>query len=363
VDVLSAPQLTIDLGAVQRNYDTLDAMAAAQVGAAIKADAYGLGIGKVAPALWSAGCRQFFAASVAEGIEVRGLLPDADINIFNGAMPGTIDELVEHDLTPLLISLAQLDLWSSAARSLGRKLPAGLHFDTGMSRTGLTVTEAQTLEHEAHRLAGVDVRLILSHLACADDRTSDHPELQLKRFAAIRSANPAGMASLANSAGTHRHTDFHFDLVRPGISLYGGACVNDEPNPMEPVVALHAPILQIDHAEPGQTVGYGATYEVRTERTLAVIPVGYADGFLRSGSNSGHMHIGGHRCPIVGRVSMDLTVFDVSAVPPEHLWLGAPVEVIGPNRPLDEVAAEAGTIGYELLTELGSRYERVYLNG
>ncbi len=356
VEILSAPRLTVRTGALARNHDRLRAMTSANVGAAVKANAYGLGVDVVGPVLVAQGCENFFVASVAEGIELRRIAPDAAIHVFNGAMPGTIDELREHRLIPVLISLSQAEAWATEAPD--RSLPCGLHFDTGMSRTGLTAAEADLLEGSP-LLDQLDVRLVMSHLACADDPESTHPEEQLERFRAIRERFPQGIASLSNSAGTHRDPEFHFDLVRPGISLYGGAFADADTNPMEPTVVLEAPILQFDRVEPGTTVGYGATFVVTEPAMHAVVPVGYADGFLRAGSNTGHMWLAGHRCPIVGRVSMDLTVLDISAVPEHEVRLGAPVEVFGDNERLDDVAAAAGTIGYELLTELGPRYERV----
>jgi alanine racemase len=332
-------------------------MTSARVGAAVKANAYGLGIDVVAPVLAAGGCDDYFVASVAEGIELRQVLPEATIHVFNGAMPGTIDALMEHRLVPVLISMPQIDAWA-AATAASTTAPCGLHFDTGMSRTGLTAAEAAHLA-EAPVLDRLDITVVMSHLACADDPDSDHPEAQLERFRSLRRRFPHGVASLANSAGTFRGSEFHFDVVRPGIAIYGGAFADPDDNPMEPTVVLEAPILQVDEVQPDTTVGYGATYRVDVPARHAVVPVGYADGFLRAGSNTGHMWIAGHRCPIVGRVSMDLTVLDVTDVPNDALVLGAPVEVFGDHERIDDVAAAAGTIGYELLTELGRRYERV----
>ncbi len=359
------------LGALKRNFARLDQESgASRTGAAVKADGYGLGATTVVRTLWDAGCREFFVASVDEGIEVRQALtevaavgfddPSANINVFNGAMPGTTDELVAHDLVPLAISLEQLDGWRAAAAAAGRTLPVGLHFDTGMGRTGFTQKETSELIDSPHLLDGLDVRHVMSHMACADDRFSAQPEDQLERFRHLRTRFPAGMASLANSAGIFRSPDYHFDLVRPGISIYGGMPIAEEPNPMEHTIVLEAPILQIKEVRPGDKVGYGATYEIDTDTRHVVVPVGYADGYLRSASNTGSVAIGDTICPIVGRVSMDLTIIDASAVPEDQLHLGAPVEMIGSRRSVDEVAAVADTIANELLTELGSRYERVY---
>ncbi len=358
---LSAPRLTVRLGAVARNYQLIAERAGeAETGAAVKADAYGLGVPQVAQALWDAGCREFFVASVGEGIEVRSQLRDATVNVFNGAMPGTLDALIEHDLVPLLISAEQIAEWSTYAARLDRCLPAGLHFDTGMNRTGITTSEAEALAADRSVLDAFEIRHVLSHMACADDPASKQPEEQLARYRALRAQFAEGKSSLANSAGVFRDPAFHFDLVRPGIAIYGGAPLEGVPNPMEHTVVLEAPILQIKDMSPGDLVGYGATHEVVADTRHAVVPVGYADGFLRSASNSGELIVAGQRCPIVGRVSMDLIIIDVGHIPAVDLALGMPVEILGQTRTIDDVAAATGTIANEIITGLWSRYERVY---
>lgn len=322
----------------------------------MKADAYGLGVGPVAGALWEAGCQEFFVASVAEGVELREILPDASISVFNGAMPGTVEDLTAHDLVPLLISAEQVRLWHKA----GNDAPFGLHFDTGMNRTGIPAAE---IDEVAGVVGGRDVRHILSHLASSDERESDQPDEQLTRFREIRKRFPGGTASLANSGAVFRGDEFHFDLVRPGICLYGGTPIAGGAAEMMPTIMLEAPIVQLRDLEVGERVGYGATYEVATRSRHAVVTVGYADGFLRSASNAGSLAIDGQVVPIIGRVSMDLTIIDVTEVPDARLYLGAPVELIGDHRRIDDVAAAAGTIANELLTTLGRRYERVYEGG
>ena len=361
VKILSTPRLTVRLGAVRRNYERLAETAApAKCGAAVKANGYGLGAVPVTRTLAAAGCTEFFVASVAEGIEIRAVLPDVNINVFNGAMPGTIDDLIGHRLTPLIISLEQLALWRNAAQQQGHHLPVGLHLDTGMRRTGLQQHETAAVADDDSLLGGLELRHVLSHLASADEVDSSQPELQLAEFERAIEALPAATLSLANSAGIHRGPRYHFDLVRPGVSIYGGAPVPSRTNPMEHTVVLEAPIMQIYDVQPGDRVGYGATYEVVRPARHAVLPLGYADGFLRSSSNNGRVWVAGMECPIVGRVSMDLTIIDVTGLSAEQLVLGAPVEFIGPNRLVDDVAADAGTIAHELLTDLGRRYEVVY---
>jgi alanine racemase len=356
-DLLTNTRLTVRLDAVVANYRHVQAtLGPVPAGAAVKADAYGLGIAPVATALAGAGCREFFVASVEEGIELRSFLRAATINVFNGAMPGTEVDLIAHDLVPLIVSHEQLVGWVQA--SDGRRLPAGLHFDTGMNRTGIPATEVDDI---AALVEGINVRHVLSHLASSADPESPQSEEQLARFRALRLRFPMGVASLANSGGIFRSSDFHFGLARPGIALYGGTPQAGSDNPMRQTVVLEAPIVQLRDIEPGERVGYNATFEVTAPSRHAVVPVGYADGFLRSESNSGMMSVGGHAAPVVGRVSMDLTVIDVTQVPAQHLALGAPVELIGDHCPIDDVAAAGDTIAYEMLTSLGRRYDRVYV--
>ena len=355
---LTRPRLTIRLDAVVDNYRRVRSLAGgADVGAAVKGDAYGLGLAPVTARLRDEGCREFFVANVDEGIELRALLPDGAVNVFNGAVPGTEDDLVAHRLVPLVISAGQLAGWRDTARRHETTLPVGIHVDTGMNRTGMTDAEFDAVAVDPSALAGLDVRHVLSHLACADEPDSTQPEEQLARFREVRRRLPLGTASLANSAGVFRHADFHFDLVRPGVALYGGSPVSGRPSPLRQTVVLEAPVLQVRHVGPGDRVGYGATYEVTRPETHAVVPVGYADGYHRAASNRGVASIGGVDVPIVGRVSMDLIVLDVSEL---AVRVGDPVELIGDHRPVDAVADAAGTISYEILTSLGSRYERVY---
>jgi alanine racemase len=328
-------------------------------GAAVKADAYGLGIEPVARRLWAEGCREFFVANVDEGIELRGILPSADVSVFDGAAPGTEDALVAYDLVPIVISLDQLSGWQATASRHGGPLPVGVHFDTGINRTGLGRDETATLIEERSRLDGLGLRHVVSHLASADERT-DQSERQLERFRAIRAAFPRGLASLANSAGIFRGAEFHFDLGRPGIALYGGVPSDSLDRPLSTVVTLEAPILQVRDVDEGDEVGYGATHVVAGPRIHAVIGVGYADGYHRSGSNLATAAIDGRPVPVVGRVSMDLTVIDVTGVPPAARMPGSMVELIGASAPVEQLAVAADTISYEVFTSLGSRYERVY---
>ncbi len=349
------------------NYRTIcDATNGVPLAAVVKADGYGLGAVRVARTLWDAGCRRFFVARVDEGVTLReGLAEhslDAEIIVFDGLVPGTAEDLVSAGLVPVLNSLPQLEAWQKVTADHGRPLGAGLHIDTGMRRLGLDPDEYRTLRAEPHRLDGIELRHVLSHLACADVPDNTESAVQLEAFTNVRTELPLGTASLANSAGVFLGSDYHFDLVRPGISLYGGSPFPDSgrDNPMRTVVTVEAPIVQIRRATEAETVGYGGTYTVQGEARLATVAAGYADGFLRSSSNSGVVAIGGTEAPIVGRVSMDLITIDVSGFAETEVQPGTPVELLGPNRPIDDVAVRAETIPYEFLTNLSRRYERHY---
>ena len=361
-DALTQAKATVRLGAVRRNYKKIIKQAGhSQVAVAVKADGYGLGASAVAKSLWAAGCVEFFVAHAEEGIAIRKTLPGAAINVLNGVMPGTECEMLEYNLTPTIINVQQLQLWQRQAYKLGREVTCGLHLDTGMHRTGLPVNEIALIQQQPERLNGLHINHIISHLASADDPDSEQPEQQLRRFRSALRQLPAARASIANSAGIFRDNQFHLDLVRPGIAVYGG---NPQPigaNPMEPAVVLEAPLLQVVDATQGDLIGYGASYKTaRTTARHGIIAAGYADGVLRSTSNKGEVAIGNRRCPIIGRVSMDVTTIDVTDVPQHLLYPGAPVELIGDTIKLDDAATAAGTISYEMLTAIGNRYKRHY---
>jgi len=355
--------LTIDLGAVRSNYRLLCSRAqGAACGAAVKADAYGLGAIPVAQALAEEGCPHFFVAHLDEGIALRPHLPPAaDIFVLHGPLSGTEYEFVEHRLIPVLNSSEQVAGWRRTAHTLNRTLPAVVQIDTGMSRLGLSPSEVEQWVAEPDFLRGVELRYLMSHLACAERQ--DHPKnaAQLAAFNAARSMLPRCPGSFANSSGIFLGAAYHFDLVRPGAALYGIAPVDGAPNPMQPVVTLRAPIIQTRTIQSGDTVGYGASYRATGERRLATIAVGYADGWLRSLSHRGFAMIGGVAAPLVGTVSMDTCVLDVSHVSPACTQDGAFVDLISHAQPVDAVAALAGTIGYEILTSLGHRYHREYV--
>lgn len=359
---LAGARLTIDLGALAANYRTIVSKldGRAQAGAVVKADAYGIGIGQAGPALWAAGAREFFVAHAGEGLALRAALPEADIYVLGGALPGAEADFQEHRLIPTLNSLADVARWRNHCARMRAVLPAALHLDTGMSRLGLDRGETAKLFAMPELLDGLDIRLVMSHLACADERTHPKNAEQLALFRDIRARVPHGRASFANSSGVFLGPDYHFDLARPGVALYGVNPTPGTPNPMAQVVRLQAKILQVRDVDLGETVGYGASHRIAGRGRIATLPVGYADGYLRSLSNRAKAFIGDREVALVGRVSMDLITLDVTDLPEAACHAGTWVDLIGPRQTVDDVAADASTIGYEILTSLGRRYHRVY---
>ncbi|WP_419910545.1 alanine racemase [Hoeflea sp.] len=365
-------RLTIDLQMLVSNWRRMRELSSpARCAAVIKADGYGLGAEAVATSLYTAGCRDFFVATAREGAFVRQHAPEARIYVMNCILPGIEETCRVAGLVPVLASMEHVAHWTHACIANGDH-PCALQVDTGMNRLGLTIQEAMTLADDVTRPSGFSPVLVMSHLACADE--PDHPlnDQQLSAFKAIAEAFDGIEASLANSAGTMLGGDYLFDLTRPGISLFGGA-VGDHVRPLtEPVVTAEARIITIREAFRGETVSYGGTMTLRRDSRIAVCSIGYADGYMRSLSGTGvtlrgHHPVGGHgfACgqplPILGRVTMDMTAFDITDLPEGSLRAGDFIELFGANVPLDDVAATAGTIGYELLTLLGQRYRRHYL--
>ena len=353
--------LEIDLAGIAANWRLLERRSRpAECAAVVKADAYGLGAARVAPVLAAAGCRRFFVATIEEGIALRRVLPHpAEIAVFHGPWPGCVEEFGEFRLIPVLNDPGQIAVWRCAFARYGGR-PAMLHLDTGMARLGLTTGEFDGLADELSRPGSIRWRALISHLACSDE--PEHPlnEVQHKRFAAARRRLPDLPASLAASSGIFLGSNFHLDFVRPGAALYGVNPQPGHPNPMKQIVTLKGRILQIREVDRGQSVGYGATHVMGSPGRLATVAVGYADGWLRSASQRTTGRIGGIQVPLLGRVSMDLVVFDVSGIDPSLARPGEFIELLGEGYGVDAAAADAGTIGYEVLTALGRRYHRIY---
>lgn len=354
--------LTVDLEAIRANYRLLRATAGgAEVAGVMKADAYGLGMARVAPALVREGCRVFFTAHLDEGIRLRPLVPAAStIYVLHGPMPGTAADFIAHGLVPVLNDAGQVREWLAAGAQLGRRLPAAIQVDTGMSRMGLSPADLAGLGEPAAWTAGLEPVLLMSHLACAD--VAGHPlnASQRARFETLRALFPGVPCSLANSSAVFLGADFRYDLVRPGAALYGINPQPGSPNPLRQAVSLQARIVQVRTVQDGDIVGYGARYVAQGTRRIATIGIGYADGWLRALTNSGHAFVDGVRVPVAGTVSMDSITLDVTDVPADRIAPGLAVELLGEHQHVDQVALEAGTIGYEVLTRLGSRFHRTY---
>ena len=362
-------KLSINLKALAGNYARIQREIGANciAGAAVKADSYGLGMEPVSQALYSAGCRDFFVATLQEGIKLRAALPDVSIACLNGLAIGQEADYAAHNLTPILGSLDEITRWQTLAQEHGKQLPAILHIDTGMNRHGLPDNELSKLYDAPDYLSGLNVTTVMSHFACADELSHPMNHAQYQKFmnamTHFRVITPRAKFSLCNSSGIFRSADYHLDLVRPGMALYGLNPTPETANPMQAVVSLSVPIIQIKTVEKQSAAGYNATYCFDKYETLAIVPLGYADGFHRSLSNNGALYYNGVRCPVRGRVSMDLTIIDISAIPESDApRVGDMMQVIGADQSADDLARAAGTIGYEILTSLGARYDRNYVS-
>lgn len=364
----AAAVLTVDLGALVENWLALvRRVAPAHCGAVVKADAYGLGAAPVVRALLRAGCREFFVALVDEGIRLRESLgaawsPDARLHVLHGALPGAEADCLAHGLVPVLNSVDQVSRWQALARRQGRALPAALQVDTGMARLGLPPPTLGRLAHAGDGLSGIATTLLMSHLVSAEDPDDPLNRRQLELFRPWRDRFPAALGCLANSSGIFLGRDYHFDLVRPGAALFGVAPVAGRANPMCPVVSVQARLIQWRELGAGEAVGYNHTWRARRTTRLATVSVGYADGYLRSSSNRSHLRFAGVTVPLVGRVSMDTVTVDVTDVDASLLVPGALFDVVDEVQDVNLLAAQAGTNAYEILTSLGTRYRRHYLD-
>jgi len=352
-----AARLTVRLGAIVANYRTYCRMTGpCAVAAVVKADAYGMGAAAVAPALAQAGCDTFFVARLAEGVALRGILLQARIIVLDGAQADAVPALLTHRLVPALNSLSDIAAWSAAANAARTTLDAVIHVDTGMNRLGLAADELAILSGQsAARLSGLNVVLVMSHLACGDEASPMNAQ-QLSRFKQALAMLPPAPASLAASHGAFLGMEYHFDLVRPGVALYGANPQNTAQNLMQSVAILTGKVLQIRGIDTGDSVGYAATFRAKRPTMLATVALGYADGIPRTLSNTGAAAIAGQRAPIVGRVSMDLITLDVTGI---DVAPGDDAELLGDTVSLGDVAAAAGTNEYEILTRL-RRMPRVY---
>jgi alanine racemase len=361
----AAGVLTVDLDAIVANWRKLEKSAVpAECAGVIKANAYGCGLDPVARALSGAGCKTFFVATLDEARAARAAVPQASIYVLDGFFQNCGDAFAKIDAKPVIGDLNELAEWDVFCRRSGWAGGAAIHIDTGMNRLGLTVAEAQGI---VPRINAGDhgITLVMSHLACAESLNHPLNAKQLASFREIASLFSGVPASLANSSGAFLGPSFQFDLVRPGAALYGINPTPEADNPMQSVVELKARIVQIRNVEKGESVGYGGTWTARRPTRLAVVSVGYADGYFRAGSSNdgtrgAEVVVAGKRCPIAGRVSMDLIAVDVTDLEKNAARRGHLVTLIGEGITVDELAHHFGTIGYEVMTSLGPRYKRIY---
>lgn len=324
----------------------------------MKADAYGMGATAVAPALFAAGCRHFFVATLDEALAIRDLVPTALVAVLGGLIPGSEPVYHHRDITPVLGSLAEVDAWCAVARGAGCRLPALLHIDTGMARLGLDPHELSRLQQDHTRLAGLELRYIMTHLVSSEVPEDPLNRTQQARFAAACAGLPAAPRSFANSSGIFLGTAWASDLARPGAALYGINPTPGLPNPMRQVARLRARVLAVRDVPVGAGVGYNAAWRAARPTRIATAGIGYADGLHRSVSGRARAFFDGRAVPLVGRVSMDLTTFDITDHP--AIAPGAWLDLLGPGQTPDDLALAAGTNGYEVLTSLARRVSRIY---
>jgi alanine racemase len=344
--------LEIDLGAIVANWRLLCGRHPSPVAGIVKADAYGMGARQVVAALYAAGCRHFFVAMLDEALAIRDLVPDAMVAVLGALIPGSERAYQDNAIVPALGSLAEIEAWSSV------RSPALLNIDTGMSRLGLDESELTILQQDHARLHGIELRYILTHLVSSEIADDPLNKQQWQRFQAACARLPKAPLSVANSSALFLPQPIADDLARPGAALYGINPTPSRANPMRPVVQLRARVVAVREIGKHRTVGYNATWRANGRRRIATAAIGYADGLHRTLSNRGQAFFDGKPVPLVGRVSMDLTTFDVTKAP--GVQPGAWLEIIGPSQTPDDLAIAAGTNGYEVLTTLGRRFHRIY---
>jgi alanine racemase len=360
--------LTVDLDAIVANWRKLDSRGVpAECAGVVKANAYGCGVERVTRALNAAGCKTFFVATLDEARRARTAAPHATIYVLNGFFAGTGAAFAELNCRPVIGDLGELAEWDAYCKVNGYAGGAAIHIDTGMNRLGISIAEAQALSPRAAQ-PDHGITLVMSHLACAEDLQHQLNSRQIAAFREVARLFTNVPASLSNSSGIFLGPQFHFDLVRPGAALYGVNPTPEADNPMQQVVDVKARVVQVRSVERGESVGYGATWTARRPTRLAIVAAGYADGYFRAaggvdGVRTAHALVGGKRCPIAGRISMDLMAIDVTDLPEGEVRRGDYATLIGGDISVDDVAAFGGTIGYEVLTRLGRRYHRLYRGG
>lgn len=357
--ILDKCTLTIDLNIIKNNYRVLQKICPlSDLGAAVKANCYGLGVEKIAPVLEDLGCRHFFVATKDEALQLRTILTQKKSNIYilNGDYTYETEDFFKNNFIPVLNSLPQARAWETITHKRGKKVPCAIHLNTGMNRLGVHAVEVPELQKY-----DLNIALVMSHLSSAEEQADPANAEQLALFENLSSHFPHAKKSFANSSGIFLGRKYCFDIMRPGGALYG---INPAPYLNECAIknpiTLNAPIIQINSASGGEYVGYNRTHRLAPGAVVATLPLGYADGYTRALSNKGVMYLNGIEVKVIGRVSMDFVTIDVTDIPERDLFLGQSVEVIGPNATLDKIANLAGTNAYEILTMLGKRYNKVY---
>ncbi|MET1045285.1 MAG: alanine racemase [Hyphomicrobium sp.] len=359
--------ITVDLGRIAANWRSLaDKVAPSRCGAVVKADAYGLGAERIIATLARAGCTAFFVATPDEAEIARRFAPAADVYALDGLVGHAAAAFARLAVKPVLSTLDDIVAWSALCRARGERLPAAIHIDTGLHRLGLPVRDVRRLASEPSMMTGIELDLVMSHLASADNPRDPKNRDQLLAFETLSALFPATQRSLAASDGLMLGPSYHFDLVRPGYALYGGQASQLAPAPVKPAVTVAARILAVSDVAPGETVGYSATWRAKRPSRIATIAAGYADGVPRNasapdGRPGGHVLISGHLAPIVGRISMDLITVDVTDLPEGAAMPGEFAKLIADSLTIEEAGFAAGTIGYEILTRLGRRFPRLYI--
>lgn len=356
--------IIIDLDALGHNYRTLCAhlRKGTLCAAVLKANAYGMGIKEAALRLYAEGCRHFFLAHLPEAIELKAFVgEDSFIYVLNGLRRGDEEVYVHYNLIPVLSDPLQIHVWNTFCQAKGKQLKAALHFDTGINRTGIAEAVAEGLG--VLQVSHMEIVCILSHLACAYQATHPMNETQRIIFEGLKKRFPFALASFASSGGFFLNQSYHFDMIRPGIALTG--CRSANPHGeyvLKPVLKAYAQVLQIKDIPPGASVGYDSTFIASKASRIAILGVGYADGYFRSLSNRGEVYFEGYKLPLMGRVSMDMTTIDITELPVNKIGIGSWVELFGDHLWADKVAEKAGTVSWELFSRLGPRFERFYVN-
>lgn len=347
--------LEVNLSAIEQNYKILrHNFKGEKIAAVVKDNAYGLGLAGIVPTLYKAGCRDFFVSTIGGALEIKSLVKDSTVYVLNGAYEGAEDILYTHDFIPVLISYSQIQKWALKAQSVGKPLKAVIHFDTGMSRTGLGRDETERLLKDLSVLNNIEVLYWMSHLACSDKPQHSLNEEQRSRFNEIIAQLPKAKKSFVNSDGVFLGSQYHCDLARAGISLYG---FNALGNRLQPAVSIYAKILQIRNVDYGTSIGYEATYKFEKPARVATLPVGYAQGWSTTLSNQGYVAIKGVKAPIVGRVSMDLMGIDITHLPFDEVLENQWIELLGPTISPQELAKAGRIIPYEIILTLRNHYQ------